>query len=340
MSKENMELLSKMSVDEKLSYAERLVFGTQEVDLSAGMGAIKEEARNGNPAAEFLMYKVQISKAKVNSAIEWLKKSAAKDYGLAKAMIFYEYLRGNIKEKDETKIINLLKSAVELNVPVACFFMGHIYEQGIFTYNKNEIKAKEYYSKAYELGYKDDFLDAFDYDDGFDEDEAKRDLITDELLYSFKYHLAQMVNLHKDFLNKTYKMGEESEFIRACWRMLVEEIFSPEFAQQRFKDKKGNKYLLVEVPEFKPERKKIQAVYYVIPIDKKASKIYVAETDYSSGKRILMLVEIFFINDEVKRRNYGPLADENGFSSRYSPIPVEEELNAFINQVIEIYNVT
>ena len=340
MSKENMELLSNMSINERLSYAEKLVFGTAEVDLSAGMGVIKEEARNGNPAAEFLMYKVKISKGKVNSAIEWLKKSAAKEYGLAKAMMFYEYCRNNIKEKDETKIVNLLKSAVEQDVPVAYYFMGHIYEKGMFNYNKHETKAKEFFSKAYEFGYKDDFLNAFDYDDGIDAEEEKRDLIAYDLLYNFKYYLAQIVNQNNNFLNKIYKKDEE-EFAKVCWRTMLDDIFSPQFKSQKFNDGKGNKYLLIEVPEYKPERKEIQAVYYVVPIDvkgKKSTRIYIGETDYQTGKRILCLVEIYFPNGEMQRRNYGPLVDENNFSSLFSPIPVEEELNVFIRQVIKVYN--
>ena len=48
MSRQNVELLDSMGIDERLDFAEKLVLGIEGVerDLSAGMYVIKSEAHN------------------------------------------------------------------------------------------------------------------------------------------------------------------------------------------------------------------------------------------------------------------------------------------------------
>lgn len=160
MSLENDAKLEKMNTEEKLKYAEKLVFGIGgvEMDLSSGMHIIKAEANSGNPHAEFLMYKIKLSRGKIGSAVEWLKKAYKHEYGLALAMMFHEFRRGYIKGISEDEVYKSLRKAVALDIPVAHYFIGIVYENGMFTYGKNKEKADIHFEKAKKLGYSKEFL--------------------------------------------------------------------------------------------------------------------------------------------------------------------------------------
>lgn len=160
MSLENDAKLEKINTEEKLKYAEKLVFGIGgvEMDLSSGMHIITAEANSGNPHAEFLMYKIKLSRGKIGSAVEWLKKAYKHEYGLALAMMFHEFRRGYIKGISEDEVYKSLRKAVALDIPVAHYFIGIVYENGMFTYGQNKEKADMHFEKAKDLGYSEEFL--------------------------------------------------------------------------------------------------------------------------------------------------------------------------------------
>lgn len=135
MNNPKVELMESMNIDKRLDYAEKLVFGYDDMEqnLAVCMQVIKVEAQSGNPKVEFLMYKVNILKGKVNAAMDWLERAYRKGYGDALAMTYYEYVRGNFRNFGEKELLASLDKAVEIAYSGCQLFQGVFDGAGVAT---------------------------------------------------------------------------------------------------------------------------------------------------------------------------------------------------------------
>lgn len=336
MSKQNMDLLNSMGLDERLDYAEKLVFGIEglEQDLSAGMHVIKTEANNGNPKAEFLMYKVNISKGKDVAAMNWLRSSYNKGYGEALAMAFFEYDRGRLRGFKEKELILSLERAAQMNIPVANYFMGLLAENN----NKNQ-EAKNYFAFAAEQGFNESYLTFT----GCEEEYQQMNMLDFRGIFQRQWLPELFLNnidLHIDAINKE-EVNEQIEYI---WNGMVESAgrnpadYPLEFEVGTYicKDNKTC-YSIIKMPELPKARGANLAIYAMVVFDaknKRKPRFFLGETDYNSLDRYIFTVEYICKNRQYMRQNLGPLACVEG---RLRPVKKEEELDVFIENILGIY---
>ena len=127
MSIENEKILNSLDVEERLNYAEKLVFGydNTEIDQDVGTKAIYAEAHKQNPHAEFLMYKLNMQDKNFSTAMIWLKRAYHQKYPKALAFTYFEYLHGYAAFVSDNSARTALFSALEQNVPEAYFFTSY-----------------------------------------------------------------------------------------------------------------------------------------------------------------------------------------------------------------------
>ncbi len=347
MSIENNAKLEKMNTEEKLKFAEKLVFGTDgvEIDLSSGMHVIKVEANNKNPHAEFLMYKVNISKGKISAAIEWLKKSYKQGYGMALAMMFYEFHRNNTRGISEDEVYKALKKAVELDVPVAHYLLGVVYEDGMFTYNKDKKKAKMHFERAQDLGFTEDFFAEYEYE----HEDEKMTLVDFRGIFQREY-LPDLFFENFDIFIEWFNEDKEVELINNMWYHMVEsyglnpENYSIDIKTDYFKDDR-TAYFVMQLPESDYKDRRNTAVYIAVAMDmkgKKKPRYFLGELDMDLiSNRSNRLVFVAEFKPQYHRKeiigmehiNYGTLQDDPFELSK-----IENEFDVFIDRVIEICN--
>lgn len=343
MSIENNAKLEKMNTEEKLEYAEKLVFGTggTKIDLSSGMHVIKVEANNKNAHAEFLMYKVNIPKGKISSAIEWLKKSYKQGYGMALAMMFYEFHRNNTRGISEDEVYKSLKKAVELNIPVAHYLLGVVYEEGMFTYNKDKNKAQMCFEKANELGFSEDFFAEYEY-------EREDEKMTVEVFSGIfqKEYLPKLFFENFDIFTKWFDEDKEVELISNMWYHMVKSYgrnpknYPIDFTTDCIKEGKIE-YFVMELPEFDYKNSDNTAVYVAVAKNtngKKNPRLFFGELGMGLYSNRLLFVTEYkpqYDGEEMigmKHINYGTLQEPLELHV------IENEFDVFIDRVIKICN--
>lgn len=333
MSKENAELLNSMGVDERLDYAEKLVFGLDGIDqdLSAGMHVIKTEANNANSKAELLMYKINMTKGKNVSAMNWLKRAYDQGNGEALAMAWFEKQRGRFKWYKDKELMTSLKKAVSMDVPVANYFMGIVAE------NDNKLKeAEEYYSKAVELGFEDNYLDFTEYK----EEYRKLDMVDLRGIFQRNYLPSLFVEYHHVHLGA---VNEErlDKLIQDMWNEMLEkenknpEDYPFEFSAETYiDDDEKTCYTLIQMPELPKSKGRNIAIYAIGVFDikeKRRPRCFLGETDYNSLCRCIFVCEPEWKNENYEHHNYGMLG------LPYNPVKKEDELYEFVQYALRVY---
>ncbi len=332
------------SVEAKLDFAEKLVFGydNTEIDLRVGMHIIKTEASNKNPQAEFLMYKVNIQKGKIRAAMDWLKKSYKHHYPKALALVHMEFARENAKFIDEEESTNALKQALDLNVPEAYFIMSLIYEE-------DKIKFEAYIRKAQEFG-----GDQISFNDFFYDREIKKMSMEDFRSIFQRYILPDLFLNHIDYLFYHINQGTETDYINQLWKdMIFDEEKNPENYPMEInthiindeKDKKRY-YMIISMPNLQKPTSGNLAIYFVVSFGSRKRdevRYFLAETDYTHAilfshlpyyaHRAIFIAEITqpYYDDNALHKNYGILFNEKG----EIPCP-DNELSLFVDHVIAI----
>ena len=338
MSKQNVELLNSMEVDERLDYAEKLVFATDgiEQDLSAGMHVIKSEAQAGNPKAEFLMYKVNMSKGKSVAAINWLKSSYKKGYGEALAMAYFEYDRGKLRGFKEKELMASLENAAKINIPVANYFMG------ILSENKNkEQEAERYFSLAMELGFDESYLDFT----GYEEECRDMNMLDFRGLFQREWLPVMITNNFEAYFDAICEKKVD-ELIQYIWSDMIKncdrnpEDYPLEFQAETFSvSDDGIYYTIIQMTELPKSKGRNLAIYAMVVFDaegKREPRIFLGETDYNNLDRFIFVAEPVHINDQYEHRNFGPLYDEENVCF-LKPVNPEKELDAFIDRCLAVY---
>ena len=343
MSKKNNELLKGMSTEERLNFAEKLVFGIDgtEIDLSSGMHVIKTETDNANPHAEFLMYKINIAKGKMKTAMLWLRKSYNQNYPMALAMMFYEFYRNNTKGISEDDIYKSLKKAVELDNPVAHYLIGIVYEEGLFSYNKNEEKANQHFAKAKELCFSEDFF--ADYENEFENQKVMMEEFRG--IFQRKYMPDLFLN-NIDILYDWISKEKENELVKKLWDGMIEdygknpEDYNIDIQTECFSENK-TAYFIIQLPDSDYKNSKNTAIYIAVAIDmegKKPTRYFLGELGTGlSYERLVFVAEIKRTADKkgtvsMEHATYGILQESIMFGK------IENELEVFIDRVSEIYN--
>lgn len=334
MSKENMELLKSIdSIEERLNFAERLVFGLDgiEIDLSAGMNVIKTEAQNRNPQAEFLMYKVNLSRDKQNAAIEWLKKSAAHKCGPALAAVFYQFLQGNMKKLSSNDAMAYLKEAIALDVPLAHVLMGYVYHEGLYTYNKNEKKSTMHFDKAVDLGFlTHSFSD-------FDARIKPKKLIyyRDNSPTSFKEGLIEKIFNVPDLFYLACGTDKEKEYILDVWKE-YNESKPKDLEIKKFSSVSGKNYVFIQVTNAKLKIAD-ETLFFLITFAQNGSNLKV----FTCNKAEIYAPDIMFIevaniqNFNKQHLYYGPRTTH---TKERCPMTSEKKITAFIKNAIYVDN--
>ena len=331
MSKEIMEVLKSIeSTEERLKYAEKLVFGLDgaEIDLSAGMNVIKTEAQNQNPQTEFLMYKVNLSRDKQAAAIECLKKSSAQKYGPALAAVFYEFLRGNMKKMSSDDAMSYLKEAVALDVPFAHILMGYVYSKGLYTYNKSEKKATMHFDKAVKLGFGTRYFPTFN---SRPKSKKLSDYLDDGLPISFKERLIDRIFDVPDLFYLACGTDKEKEFILDVWKE-CNSTNPKELEIKKFSDYLGKKYVSIQATS--AERKNAdETTYFLITFPKNGSNLKV----FTCNKTDIYTPDTMFIeesnsqNFNKRRLYYGPVGI---CAKKRCPMTPDKKITAFIKNAI------
>lgn len=339
MGKENVDLLNSMPSGERLNYAEKLVFGLDgtSIDLSAGMHVIKTESQSGNPKAEFLMYKVNISKGKVAAAINWLRKSYMQGYGDALAMAYYEYSRNNLHGFQEKDLLRSLETAAQMNIPVANYFMGLLAEQA----NDAQV-AKTYFSLADEQGFSERDLDFT----CFGEEYRSMSMVDFRGIFQ-RYCLSDLFENHIDFYYSALKAGTEEQLIHDVWESMIETHnrnpkdypFTFTLTHGTHTDDK-TAYSIIQMPELPNAQGRNLAIYAIVIFhlyNKFPSRFFLGEIGKGFlDKRCIYATEPLYKNKSYVHRNYGPLITYGG-KTYPSPIKEEEELNALLEHCLTIY---
>lgn len=336
MSKQNVDLLNAMGLDERLDYAEKLVFGIAgvEQDLSAGMHVIKSEANGGNPKAEFLMYKVNLARGKTVAAMNWLRNSYNKGYGEALAMAFFEYDRGRLRGFTEKELKLSLEKAAQMNTPVANYFMGLLAEND----DRNE-EAKKYFACATEQGFDENYLNFT----GWEEENQKMTLLDFRGIFQRQWLPELFLNnidLHIDAINKE----EVNEQITYIWNGMIESAgrnpadYPLEFEVGTYICKNNKTcYSIIQMSELPKAKGTNLAIYAMVVFDaknKRKQRFFLGETDYNTLDRYIFTVELIAKNGEYMRQNLGPLAHTEG---HLRPVKKEEELETFVANILDIY---
>lgn len=127
MSTKNEKLLHSLKVDEKLDFAEKLIFSyaNTDPDKNAATKAIYDEAQKKNSHAEFLMYKLNMKDNNAATAMLWLKRAYDQKYPKALAFTYFEYLNGNASFINYDSARANLFSALQQEIPEAYFFVSY-----------------------------------------------------------------------------------------------------------------------------------------------------------------------------------------------------------------------
>ncbi len=331
MSKENMELLKSIdSIEERLNFAEKLVFGLNgiEIDLSAGMNIIKTEAQNKNPQAEFLMYKVNLSRDKQAAAIEWLKKSSAQKYGPALAAVFYEFLQGNMKKMSSDDAMSYLKEAVALDVPFAHLLMGYVYHEGLYTYNKNEKKSTMHFDKAVKLGFGTRYFPTFN---SRPKSKKLSDYLDDGLPISFKERLIDRIFDVPDLFYLACGTEKEKEFVLDIWKEYIDT--NPQKLEiKKFSNALGKQYVFIQITS--DERlTDAETMFFLITFNKNSDNLkifYCNKTDIYTPDT-MFIEESNSQNFNKRRLYYGPVGI---CAKKRCPMTPDKKITAFIKNAI------
>ncbi len=335
MSKENMDLLRSIeSIEERLKFAEKLVFGLDgmDIDLSAGMNVIKTEAQNKNPQAEFLMYKVNLSRDKQATAIEWLKKSSAQKYGPALAAVFYEFLQGNMKKMSSDDAMSYLKEAVALDVPFAHLLMGYIYNEGLYTYNKNEKKATIHFDKAVKLGFGTHYFSTFN---SRPRSKKLSDYLDGASPESFKEGLIEKIFDVPDLFYLACGTDKEKEFVLDVWKEYIDT--NPQKLEiKKFSNALGKQYVFIQITSDK-RLTDAETMFFLITFEKNGNGLKICYCNKSEiyAPDIMFIKEANVKNFDKQHLYYGPATIR--VKEKYSLTP-GKKITAFIKNAIHADN--
>ena len=117
---------------------------------------IQKRADNGDAAAMFeLVSRYKSARGGVEKddakSLEWLQKSADKDFPSALTNLGLRYFNGDGVEKDETRSFSYMKKAADLGEPRAIGNLGYFYDIGAGGISKDRQMALELYEKAANL---------------------------------------------------------------------------------------------------------------------------------------------------------------------------------------------
>ncbi len=336
MNKQNRDLLNTLELYEKLDYAEKLVFGNsvQEQDLSSGQYLIKSEADKGNPKAEFLMYKLNLSRGKTVAAMNWLINSYNKGYGEALAMAFFEYNMGRLRGFKEKELKKSLEIAVKMNIPVANYIMGLLAEK-----NGRDKEAEKYYALAAERGFDVNYLKFT----GWKKEDEKMTLINFRAIFQRQWLpelFLKNMDIYKDVTNNKI-INEQIENI---WNGMIESSgrnpaeYPLGFDAETYMCKNDKTYYsIIRMPELPKAKRTNLAIYAMAVFDvknKRKPRFFLGETDYNTLDRYVFTVEVIAKNGAYMRRNLGLLAHREGY---LRPVKKEEELEVFVANILDIY---
>lgn len=146
----------------------------------------------------------------------------------------------------------------------------------------------------------------------------------------------------------------EAEAIEDFWYDMIikckmaPECFPLEFSVNTYHYDDDIYFSIIEMPEITKAKGKNLAIYAMLVFDIKGkipARYFLGETDYNPiTKRSIFIAEFYKMKYSLcegwlGRYNYGPLCKRNKATGNYtfSPVEKENELDEFIDRVLEIY---